>query len=176
VSAAAASLPSPSSVQGLEVADLGLGLTAALIAKQFAELGARVSRIEPAGGDPFYDVYPAYRHWRRRELRESADRTESILENADLCIVGGEDFPGITHDQNAESLSRRYPRLIVLRILSYPGDEARRRPAVDLLVQARTGMVYEQFSGRPIAASIPLTGYGAALQGLIGSWVALIER
>ncbi len=176
MSAAAASLPSPGSVQGLKVIDFGLGLTAALIAKQFAELGAQVSRIEPAGGDPFYDVYPAYRHWRRRELRESADRTESILQNSDLCIVGGEDFPGITHDQNAESLSRRYPRLIVLRILSYPDDEARRRPAVDLLVQARTGMVYEQFSGRPIAASIPLTGYGAALQGLIGSWVALIER
>ena len=176
MSAAAASPPSPSSVQGLNVIDFGLGLTAALIAKQFTELGARVSRIEPAGGDPFYHVYPAYRHWRRRELRESADRTESILENADLCIVGGEDFPGIAHEQNAESLSRRYPRLTVLRILGYPDDAARRRPAVDLLVQARTGMVYEQFSGRPIAASIPLTGYGAALQGLIGSWVALIER
>ena len=176
MNAAAASLPSPGSVQGLKVIDFGLGLTAALIAKQFAELGARVSRIEPAGGDPFYDVYPAYRHWRRRELRESADRTESILENADLCIVGGEDFPGIAHEQSAESISRRYPRLVVLRILSYPDDAARRRPAVDLLVQARTGMVYEQFSERPIAASIPLAGYGAALQGLIGCWVALIER
>jgi crotonobetainyl-CoA:carnitine CoA-transferase CaiB-like acyl-CoA transferase len=176
LSAAAASLTSLGSVGGLKVIDFGLGLTAALIAKQFAELGARVSRIEPASGDPFYDVYPAYGHWRRRELRESADRTESILEDADLCIVGGEDFPGIAHEQNAESLSHRYRRLIVLRILSYPDDAARRRPAVDLLVQARTGMVYEQFSGRPIAASIPLAGYGAALQGLIGSWVALIER
>ena len=36
----AASLPSPGSVQGLKVIDFGLGLTAALIAKQFAELGA----------------------------------------------------------------------------------------------------------------------------------------
>jgi crotonobetainyl-CoA:carnitine CoA-transferase CaiB-like acyl-CoA transferase len=175
LSASAASLPPPSAVQGLTVVDFGLGLTAALIAKQFAELGARVIRIEPAGGDPFYDVYPAYRHWRRRGL--PADQTpESLLENADLCIIGGEDFPGIAHEQDAESLSRRHPRLVVLRIQSYPHDSARRRPAVELLVQARTGMVYEQFSDRPIAASIPLTGYGAALQGLIGGWVALFER
>jgi crotonobetainyl-CoA:carnitine CoA-transferase CaiB-like acyl-CoA transferase len=175
LSASASSLPAPSAVRGLKVIDFGLGLTAALIAKHFAELGARVVRMEPAGGDPFYGVYPAYRHWRRRELR--ADQAaESLLENADLCIIGGEDFPGVAHEQDAESLSRRYPRLIVLRIHSYPHDVERRRPAVELLVQARTGMVYEQFSDRPIAASIPLTGYGAALQGLIGSWVALLER
>ena len=175
MSASASSLPSPCAVRGLKVIDFGLGLTAALIAKHFAELGARVFRMEPGGGDPFYGVYPAYRHWRRRELR--ADQAaESQLENADLCIIGGEDFPGVAHEQDAESLSRRYPRLIVLRIHSYPHDVERRRPAVELLVQARTGMVYEQFSDRPIAASIPLTGYGAALQGLVGSWVALLER
>jgi crotonobetainyl-CoA:carnitine CoA-transferase CaiB-like acyl-CoA transferase len=54
-----ASLPSPGSVQGLKVVDFGLGLTAALIAKQFAELGARVSRIEPAGGDGLPSLAPA---------------------------------------------------------------------------------------------------------------------
>jgi crotonobetainyl-CoA:carnitine CoA-transferase CaiB-like acyl-CoA transferase len=145
-----------------------------LIANHFAELGAGVSRVEPAGGDPFYGVYPAYPHWRRRELR--AEHAGPLLENADLCIVGGEDFPGFAHEHDAERLARRYPRLVILNILSYPHDTARRRPAVELLVQARTGMAFEQFTDRPIAASFPLTGYGAALQGLIGSWVALIER
>jgi len=168
--------PSAGAVQGLKVVDFGLGLTAALIAKQFAEFGVQVSRIEPAGGDPFYDVYPAYRHWRRRERRESAERADSLLADADVCIIGGEDYPGVAHAQDAEALSRRYPRLIVMRLVSYPDDVDRRRPAVDLLVQARTGAVYEQFSDRPIAASIPLAGYGAALQGSIGGWVALIER
>src|SRR5580698_4559382 len=162
-----ASPPLPGSVQGLKVIDFGLGLTAALIAKQFAELGARVTRIEPSGGDPFYGVYPAYRHWRRRERVESADRADQLLEHADVCIVGGEDFPGITHAHDAESLSRRFPCLIVLRIVGYPDETDRPSPAVDLLVQARTGMVFEQFSDRPIAASIPLAGYGAALQASI---------
>lgn len=174
--AGAAAQPSASAVQGLKVADFGMGLAAALIAKQFAELGAQVGRIEPAGGDPFYEVYPAYRHWRRREQLESADRAAALLDGADVCILGGEDFPGAVHEHDAESLSRRYPRLIVLRLLSYPDDIGRRSPAVDLLVQARTGVVCEQFSDRPIAASIPLAGYGAALQGLIGGWVGLIER
>jgi crotonobetainyl-CoA:carnitine CoA-transferase CaiB-like acyl-CoA transferase len=161
-------------VRGLKIVDLGLGLSAALIANHFVELGASVSRIEPAGGDPFYGVYPAYPHWRRRELR--ADQAEPLLETADLCIIGGEDYPGVAHERDAECLSRRYPRLVVLNILSYPHDASRRQPAVELLVQARTGMAFEQFSDRPIAASFPLTGYGAALQGLIGGWVALIER
>jgi len=165
-----------SAVHGLRIVDFGLGLSAALIAKQFAELGAQVVRIEPTGGDPFYDVYPAYRSWRRRELRESPDRAALILEDADVCIVGGEDFPGVGHAQDAQALFRRHPRLVVLQLVGYPGDHARRKPAVDLLVQARTGVVYEQFSQRPIAASFPLAGYGAALQGLIGAWVALIER
>ncbi len=165
-----------SAVHRLRVVDFGLGLSAALIAKQFAELGAQVSRIEPAGGDPFYDVYPAYRLWQRRAMQETPDRAAAILEHADVCIVGGEDFPGVSNEQDVQALCLQYPRLVILRLVGYPGDRPRPRPAVDLLVQARTGVVYEQFSQRPIAASFPLAGYGAALQGLIGTWVALIER
>ncbi len=165
-----------SAVQDLRVVDFGVGMSAALIAKQFAELGAQVARIEPDGGDPFYEVYPAYRLWRRREGQVEAERAAAILEDADVCIVGGEDYPGLAPQQDADFLSRRYPRLVVLKIVGYPGDRARRRPAVDLLVQARTGLAYEQFSDRPIAASFPIASYGAALQGLIGAWVALIER
>jgi crotonobetainyl-CoA:carnitine CoA-transferase CaiB-like acyl-CoA transferase len=171
-----ATTPAKTAVQSLRVVDFGLGMSAALIAKQFAEFGAQLVRIEPRGGDPFDGVYPAYRLWRQHELRSSPERAAVHLQYADVCIVGGEDFPGVAHEIDAQALSRRYPRLIVLQLLGYPADFARRRPAVDLLVQARTGAVYEQFSERPIAASFPLAGYGAALQGLIGAWVALIER
>ena len=163
-------------VPRLRIVNFGVGLSAALIAKQFTELGAQVARFEPQGGDPFDDVYPAYRLWRRREVQESPDRAAELLQQADICIVGGEDFPGVAHEQDPQTLLRQYPALIVLQLVGYPGDEARRCPAVDLLVQARTGLVYEQFSQRPIAASFPQAAYGAALQGLIGAWAALIER
>jgi len=123
LSAAAASLPSPSSVQGLKVIDFGLGLTGALIAKQFAELGAQVSRIEPAEEIRFTTctrltaIGAGVSCENRRIGPNRFSRIQTVHRRS-------EDFPGITHDQNAESLSRRYPRLIVLRILSYPGDEA----------------------------------------------------
>jgi crotonobetainyl-CoA:carnitine CoA-transferase CaiB-like acyl-CoA transferase len=176
MSGADAAAEMKSAVQDLRIVDFGFGMSAALVAKQFAELGAHVSRIEPESGDPFYDVYPAYQFWRRRAVLERPECAAKLLENADLCIIGGEDFPGLAHERDAEALSRRYPKLIVLRLTGYPDDDDRARPAVDLLAQARTGMVYEQFSQRPIAAAFPLPSYGAALQGLIGAWVALIER
>jgi crotonobetainyl-CoA:carnitine CoA-transferase CaiB-like acyl-CoA transferase len=62
---------------GLKVVDLGVGMAAALIAKFLREAGAEVTRIEPGGGDPFYEVYPAYAVWRRGCTieRESAEFT-----------------------------------------------------------------------------------------------------
>ncbi|GLR67025.1 hypothetical protein GCM10010909_17060 [Acidocella aquatica] len=158
----------------LRIADFGVGLAAALVAKQFAELGAKLSRIEPAGGDPFHLVYPAYRFWRRHAGLAPIERAGEILAAADVCIIGGEDYPGLATPWNAQALSRQYPRLVVLQIQGYPDDPA--RPAVDLLVQARTGAVYEQFSARPVAAGFPLPSYGAALQGLVATWAALVER
>ena len=166
--------PTPTAVQHLRIADLGVGMAAALVAKQFAELGAQVSRIEPPGGDPFHQLYPAYRFWHRHAALTPIAHADSLLASADVCILGGEDYPGLTSPWNAEALSRQHPRLIILQIQGYPNEPT--RPAVDLLVQARTGAVYEQFAARPIAAGFSLPSYGAALQGLVATWVALVER
>lgn len=164
------------SAHDLRVVDFGLGMATALIAKQFADLGARVFRAPPADGDPFDRLYPAHRFWRRDARIISADEADALLADADLCILGGEDHPGLTTRHDAASLQRRYPRLVVLHVTGYPASDARGGPAVDLLVQARTGLVYEQFSDRPIPTALPQPSYGAALQGLVGAWVALVER
>jgi crotonobetainyl-CoA:carnitine CoA-transferase CaiB-like acyl-CoA transferase len=58
-------------LDGLTVVDLGVGMAAALIAKFLREAGAEVTRIEPGGGDPFYQVYPAYAVWRRGQTNAS---------------------------------------------------------------------------------------------------------
>ena len=169
--------PIPTAASHLRVVDFGLGLAAALVAKEFAELGAQVSRIEPASGDPFHAIYPAYGFWRRHAVLEPASRRAGLLAAADLCILGGEDFPGLDDTgPDADALSRDYPKLVVLRITGQPTDAAQPHPAVDLLVQASTGVVYEQFSARPVAAAFPLPSFGAALQGLVAAWVALVER
>ena len=166
----------PTAAGDLRIVDFGLGMAAALVAKQFAELGARVFRVAPADGDPFDAIYPAHRFWRIGATFVTPERADALLAEADVCILGGEDYPGLAMPHDAAARQRRHPRLIVLVISGYPANDAGGRPAADLLVQARTGIVYEQFSKRPIPAAFPQPSYGAALQGLIGAWVALVER
>lgn len=160
----------------LKVVDLGVGMAAALAAQMFAELGAAVRRLEPPGGDPFRDLYPAYDFWRRDATALTPDALEAALETADLCIVGGEDYPGLDWRHDAAALAARHPRLVVLAIEAYATPRDRDRPAVDLLVQARMGIVNEQYSDRPNLFSVPLPSYGAALMGVLGAQAALFAR
>ena len=45
---------------GLKLLDLGIGMSAALVAKQLVELGISAQRIEPPESDPFYEMLPAF--------------------------------------------------------------------------------------------------------------------
>src|SRR5438128_585336 len=91
-------------LKDIKVVDLGLGMAPALAAKFLVELGADVTRIQPPGGDPFGKIYPAYEIWRRGEKRGSADQLESLLAQADICLTGGEDWPGIERFRDAQAL------------------------------------------------------------------------
>ncbi len=161
---------------GWRVVDLGVGMAAALAAQMLAELGAEVRRLEPPGGDPFAGVYPAYGFWRRAATKLAPNELDAALGLADLCIIGGEDYPGLDWHHDAEALAARFPRLVVLVIEAYATPVDRNRPAVDLLVQARMGIVNEQYSGRPNLFSCPLPTYGAALMGVVGAEAALFAR
>ncbi len=170
-------------LKGLKVIDLGVGMAAALVSKYLIESGAEVTRVEPADGDPFYQQYPAYAVWRRGshievEAAGSEDRLESLLRSADVCILGGEDYPGIERGRRtAVDLQRLNPRLVLLDIQGYPAPTQHAgRPATDILVQARSGLSYEHYSNRPLLMSFEPANYGAALQGLTALFAALFER
>lgn len=168
-------------LQGLTVVDLAVGMTGALAAKFLAEMGASVVRVSPAGGDPFVKVYPAYSTWRHLETEDwdaaaSDERLEKLLAEADICLVGGEDYPGFEHRHDAHALSSRHPRLIVLNITGYPDSAEQPGRAVDILVQARTGLVYELRDEKPLVLSYQPGIYGALIQGLIGVGAALVAR
>src|SRR5208282_6492663 len=127
-------------LQGLKVVDLGLGMAAALVAKYLVETGASVTRVEPPGGDPFYERYPAYHVWRRGlTVDEQAGRSdaslEALLASADVCIVGGEDHPAVLGWRRpANELQSLYPRLVILDIQGYPPHTRHTgRPATDIL-------------------------------------------
>jgi len=165
-------------LKGLNVVDLGVGMAPALVARFLADSGASVARAEPQGGDPFYDYYPAYEVWRRgaEPIAGTAD-IEARLAVADICIVGGEDFPGLQRGPNVSQIASRHPHLVVLDIQGYPDGVAEPgRPATDLLLQARSGLSYEHYADRPILMGFQPASYGAAMRGVIGVLAALYER
>ncbi|RJG03086.1 CaiB/BaiF CoA-transferase family protein [Noviherbaspirillum sedimenti] len=165
-----------SGVGNLLVVDLGVGMSAALAAKLLADTGARVVRIEPSSGDPFYDVYPAYSTWRSKAQLAQESELQELLLRADVCIVGGESYPGLDRRFDGHELHAAHPHLIVLDLGGAHSMDGVAAPAVDILAQARTGLVYEQFTARPICLASRLPTYGATLVGLIGVWAALLQR
>lgn len=165
-----------SSAQSLVVVDLGVGLGGALAAVHFADLGARVLRLQPENGDPFYVVYPAYRSLHAGVQIVDKAAIEEALAGADICILGGESYPGVEQPLSARDIHARHPRLVILELSGGKDQEGRERPAVDLLAQARSGLCFDQFSDRPLAWPLPMPTFAMVVQGLIATWAALLVR
>ena len=160
----------------LAVVDLGVGLGAVLAAAHFVDLGVPVHRLDPRGGDPFAEIYPVYRSLRSGELAITDDQLEPALASADVCILGGEDFPGLVRRADAEAIFARHPHLVILELGGGRDAEGREMPAVELLAQARSGLCFDQTADRPFAWPLPVASFAMALHGLIGVWAALIAR
>jgi crotonobetainyl-CoA:carnitine CoA-transferase CaiB-like acyl-CoA transferase len=161
---------------GLKVVDLGAGMAPALVTSLLGRMGARVTRIEPARGDPFYDVYPAYRAWHRLAARADAADLARLLGEADVCVTGGEDHPGLERVLRAADAVSSSERAVVLDIAGSLPRDGGPAPAVDVLAQARTGFAFEHRPGGPLHCAFPAPSYGAALQGLFGLLAALLAR
>lgn len=166
----AAGSPPLHAASGLRVADLAVGMAPALVVRMLLDAGARVDTIVPAGGNPFHSVYPAYRGWKDGTVVRPAASRDELLAQADICIVGGEDFSGLTRPHDAAEIAATYPRLIVVEITALG------RHAQDLLVQSDIGLVNEQSTARPICVAAGLPTYGAALAAMVGLWAAVIDR
>jgi crotonobetainyl-CoA:carnitine CoA-transferase CaiB-like acyl-CoA transferase len=168
-------------LKGFVVADLGAGMAAALVTKFLADCGASVIRVE-AAADPFYNYYPAYEVWHRNARRDQAAATDlaklhELLAAADICVTGGEDYPGFTHRRDPAALAAANPTLIILDIAAEAqGLPESTGPANEVLVQARSGICFEQLPDRPILMGFRPAIYGAALQGLSALLAALYER
>lgn len=168
-------------LDGITVVDLAVGMAGALTAKFLAEMGAQVYRVPPQGGDPFFGVYPAYRKWRNAQIladveARSHERLRELIANADICLVGGEDFPEFTLPHDARALAKEHDRLIVVEITGAPkaGGEPP-LPAVDILAQARAGFVFD-ITEKPVLVSCQPANFGAMFHALAGIGAALLER
>jgi crotonobetainyl-CoA:carnitine CoA-transferase CaiB-like acyl-CoA transferase len=122
-----------------------------------AEHGADVIKVEPAGGDPWRDM-PEYRVWNRgrRSIEvdlssgEGKDRLLALAGTADVLVESfspgtmarlGLDYP---------SVRAACPQLIYMSAPAYPAASRHAaRAGWDALVQARSGLQYEQPGWRP---------------------------
>ncbi len=116
-----------------------------------ADHGARVTRIEPPGGDPF-GAFSGSRVWARGKRSALLDLTEPgqrnvVLELASRADVVVESFaPGVTQDLGVdyETLCAKNDRLVYCSITGYGADgQHADRPGYDMLVAARTGQQWE---------------------------------
>ena len=139
-------------LDGIEVLDLSRGIAGPMTTMLLADHGARVTRIEPPGGDPFRAM-PGQRAWNRGkrsavlDLTDTADR-ETFLALAARADVVVESFaPGAAERLGIgdATLRARNPRLITCSITAYGRDNRHSdRPGYDALVAARTGLHWEQ--------------------------------
>jgi crotonobetainyl-CoA:carnitine CoA-transferase CaiB-like acyl-CoA transferase len=173
-------------LDGVRVIDLSWGTAGAVTNMLLADYGAEVIKIEPPGGDPFRAI-PGYAVWNRGRqsvvlnLHDEAGSASlaELVAGADVLV---ESFaPGTLTKLgfDVESLLARHPRLIACSITAYGRKgTSSARPGYDALVQARSGLQYEQPGLRdgPIFLHLQLPSFGAALLAVTGISAALRAR
>jgi crotonobetainyl-CoA:carnitine CoA-transferase CaiB-like acyl-CoA transferase len=134
------------------VIDLSSGIAGPMLGMLLADQEADVIKIEPPGGDPGRRQL-GYRVWQRGkrsavlDLEGAAERGDllALLAHADVLIESFEADERERLGLAPEALAARNPRLVHCSITGYGDDPRHRgRPAIDALVQARTGLHFEQ--------------------------------
>ncbi len=142
-------------LDGIEVLDLSWGISGPMTGMLLADHGAKVTRIERPGGDPFGGL-SGYRVWNRGKRSAVIDLKDPVGKDRFLALAAHADVviesfsPGTTGPLGIEydRLSRLNPRLIHCSITAYgsEGPDAD-RPGIEGLVAARTG---HQWEGRGV--------------------------
>jgi crotonobetainyl-CoA:carnitine CoA-transferase CaiB-like acyl-CoA transferase len=136
----------------LKVLDLSWGIAGPMTAMMLGDNGASVTKIEPPGGDPFRNQL-GYKVWQRGKRSAILDLKNAEDKKAFLALASQADIlvesyaPGTTVKLGIDfaTLSKLNPRLVYCSITGYGRDnELSNRPAYDALVQARTGLMFEQ--------------------------------
>ncbi|HMA73416.1 MAG TPA: CoA transferase [Xanthobacteraceae bacterium] len=178
----------------LLVLDLTTFLAGPYATQIFGDLGARVIKIEPPGGELTRAIAPHFvkgesayylavnRNKESLVLDLKTERGRTIMldlvRRADIVL---ENFrPGVAARLGLgyEALKAANPKIIVCAISGFgQTGPYRDRPAYDIIVQAMSGgmsMTGER-GGRPVRAGIPLGDLSAGLYAVIGA-LAAVER
>jgi crotonobetainyl-CoA:carnitine CoA-transferase CaiB-like acyl-CoA transferase len=178
---------------GLLVVTLEQAVAAPTCSCPFAEGGARVIKIERAGGDfaRHYDSvvkgessYFVWANHGKESLEldikkpEDAELLHRILAQADIFIQNLAPGAASRAGFDSEELRARHPRLITCDISGYGEDGAYRdMKAYDFLVQCESGLV--AINGSPEGygrIGVSICDIGAGMNAVIGIQQALLQR
>ncbi len=176
----------PGALDGLRVVDLTAGLAGPIATMTLSDHGADVVKVEPSRGDPqrAYVGSVVTNRGKRSvvlDLDEPADR-EQLLALIDAADVLVDSFPHgylTARGLDDATIADGRPSLIHCSLTGYPrATDAADRPAIDLLVQARSGMQFEQpgFRDGPIFLHAPLPSIAASYLTVEGILAALYVR
>jgi crotonobetainyl-CoA:carnitine CoA-transferase CaiB-like acyl-CoA transferase len=138
-------------LDGVVVLDLSQGIAGPIAGMLLADHGARVTKIEPPGGDPSRALSGA-RVWHRGkrsacfDLDDAHDREDvlALAARADVLLESFAPGEAAARGLDLHALRATAPRLVHCSVTGY-GAHARHadRPAIDALVAARTGHQWE---------------------------------
>lgn len=182
-------------LDGLRVLDFSRLFAGPLCTMQLADLGADVIKVESPGGDdarhfgpPFLGGegmnFMALNRGKRSivlDLKAEDDRRTATRLAARADIVVENFRPGVAERLGIgyEQLCTQRPDLVYCSISGFGPDEALgRRPALDLILQALTGVMERQASpdGHPRLLCVTIADTYAAAQAVQGILAALYAR
>lgn len=159
--------------QDLTVVELAGVLAGPAVGMFFAELGAKVIKVEnkTTGGDMTsqwklpkedpaspYSAYYAAINWHKevlmKDLSDPADNQEiqELILHADIVISNFKKSSAKALKMDPNSLHRLNPNLIYAQINAFPDDED--RPGFDIVLQAEAGFLY--MNGEPGRESVKM--------------------
>src|ERR1700731_771917 len=173
---------------GLLVVDLSTTLPGAQATQFLADCGAEVIMVEPPDGSPLRELagWPALLRGKRSvtlDLHDDADveRLRALLRRADAMVNPMRPTTATRIGLTDESLSARYPRLVVANVTGWGSTGPfRDYKGWEALVMAKTGVMHEKrgLAPRPGPAFTTFTyaSWGAAHAAVQGVLAALLER
>ncbi|WP_213768443.1 CaiB/BaiF CoA-transferase family protein [Caballeronia sp. dw_19] len=181
-------------LDGIKVITLEHAIAAPFCTRQLADLGARVIKIERPGTGDFargyderVDGLASHFVWTNRSKEslsldvkqpEAAKILDTLVADADVLVQnlapGAADRLGLSYD----TLSKKYPKLIVCDISGYGADGPYRdKKAYDLLIQSESGFLSITGSpGEPAKAGCSIADIAAGMYAYSNILSALILR
>jgi len=184
----------PLPLDGIVVVSLEQAVAAPFATRQLADLGARVIKVERAGGGDFARDYDrtvlgqsSYFVWLNRgkesvELDVKSERGHDVmaalLAKADVFVQNLAPGAAARLGFAADELRARHPRLICCSVSGYgPDGPHARKKAYDLLVQCEAGLLSVTGTAEsPAKAGISVADIAAGMYAFTGVLTALYER